>query len=70
MGKINREWHAANVMPKNAGEDERIAWHVAHAQHCGCRKIEGGVAAMFARHGVPIPKPRPDAEPRRARRVS
>lgn len=59
MGKINREWHEKHVMPKNASEDERIAWHVEHARNCGCRRIEGGVAELFRKRGIPIPEPRP-----------
>lgn len=53
--RMNREWHLANRMPPNATEDQRIAWHTAHAQACGCRKIEGGVAALFRKRGLPIP---------------
>lgn len=58
MGKINREWHAEHVMPKNGSEDERVAWHTEHARNCGCRKIEGGVAELFRKRGLPIPQPR------------
>lgn len=58
MRKINREWHEKNVMPKNASEEQRLAWHAEHARNCGCRKIEGGVAELFRKHGVPIPQPK------------
>jgi len=37
MGKINREWHLANKMPKNAGFEQRAEWHRAHLKHCACR---------------------------------
>jgi hypothetical protein len=37
MGKINREWHLANKMPKNATFEQRIEWHKAHLEHCACR---------------------------------
>lgn len=53
--RMNREWHMANRMPPNATEDQRIAWHTAHAHACGCRKIEGGVAELFRKRGLPIP---------------
>ena len=36
---LNKEWHAKNRMRKNASIGERIAWHMAHARHCGCRPI-------------------------------
>lgn len=35
--KINKEWHLANRMPKNASIDQRIAWHTEHAKNCSCR---------------------------------
>jgi hypothetical protein len=55
MGKINRDWHEKHRMPKNPTEDQRIAWHLDHARHCGCRKIDGGVAALLKKRGIPIP---------------
>ncbi|MDX1601703.1 MAG: hypothetical protein R3209_01435 [Salinimicrobium sediminis] len=51
-GKINREWHALHKMPKNPGMDQRIAWHLEHAQHCGCRKIEGKLAEEMKKRGI------------------
>lgn len=53
--RMNREWHMANRMPPNATEEQRIAWHTAHARACGCRKIEGGVAELFRKRSLPIP---------------
>ena len=37
--KINAEWHLANKMPKNAKFEERVKWHLAHAENCSCRPI-------------------------------
>lgn len=37
--KLNREWRLANRMPANATLEQRIAWHLAHKQHCSCRDI-------------------------------
>ncbi len=56
MAKINREWHEKHKMPKNPSEEQRIAWHLDHARNCGCRKIDGGVAALLAARGIPIPE--------------
>ncbi|MCB1152969.1 hypothetical protein KDL45_04910 [bacterium] len=39
MGKINAEWHAKHVMPKNPTTRQRIEWHIEHAKHCACRPI-------------------------------
>jgi hypothetical protein len=56
MAKINREWHAKHKMPENPSVDQRIAWHLDHARNCGCRKIDGGVAALLRERGMPIPE--------------
>ena len=37
MRTINKEWHEANKMPKNASFEQRVEWHRAHLAHCGCR---------------------------------
>jgi hypothetical protein len=36
---INKAWHQAHRMPKNAKLDQRIAWHREHAKVCACRPI-------------------------------
>jgi hypothetical protein len=55
MGKTNREWHEANRMPKNATDDERITWHLAHAKNCDCREIPAGVMALLKKRGAKLP---------------
>lgn len=35
---INREWHEAHRMPKNATRDQRGEWHASHVEECGCRE--------------------------------
>jgi hypothetical protein len=37
--KLNKEWHAAHRMPKNATFEQRIAWHTEHKKNCNCRDI-------------------------------
>lgn len=37
ISTLNRAWHAAHPMPKNPSLQQRIDWHLAHQQHCGCR---------------------------------
>ena len=39
MGKINKEWHQENKMPKNPTPEERMLWHREHAKHCDCRPV-------------------------------
>lgn len=56
MNRINREWHDQHRMPKNATEDERIAWHLDHTRNCCCREISDGVAVLFKKRGIPLPE--------------
>lgn len=49
---MNRRWHAANPMPSNPTMDDRIAWHLKHAVHCGCRNIPLGIHSELARRGI------------------
>ena len=39
ISKLNKEWHLATRMPRNATIEARIAWHLEHSKHCGCRPI-------------------------------
>lgn len=34
---LNAEWHRQHKMPKNPTVQQRIDWHLAHQQNCGCR---------------------------------
>jgi len=40
MGKINKEWHEKNKMPKNPSFEDRILWHKDHFKNCKCREGE------------------------------
>jgi hypothetical protein len=53
--RINAAWHAQHRMPKNAGADERIAWHVAHASNCACRPIPDGVLRLMSARRIALP---------------
>jgi hypothetical protein len=60
--RLNAAWHRANPMPKNPTMDQRIAWHLAHVEKCGCREISAKLAEEMIRRGIKIPaaaKPRP-----------
>jgi hypothetical protein len=56
MGKINAEWHRANIMPKNPTDKQRAAWHYEHAIHCGCRAVTASIAALLRDNGYKVPK--------------
>jgi len=42
---LNKEWHAAHVMPPNPTLDQRVAWHAEHAEACGCRPVPADLQA-------------------------
>ncbi len=52
MSKMNAGWHEAHPMPRNPSPDQRIAWHLDHAQNCACRPIPKGVLALMEARGL------------------
>jgi len=42
---LNKDWHAAHVMPQNPTRNQRIAWHAEHADACGCRPVPADLEA-------------------------
>ncbi|MCW3092303.1 MAG: hypothetical protein JWP81_3372 [Ferruginibacter sp.] len=52
--KLNKEWHLANVMPKNATLEQRIAWHLEHKKHCACRDIPQKLQDAMKKKGIKI----------------
>lgn len=53
---LNEAWHKANRMPANPSTDERIAWHLEHVKHCGCRKISGKLKEEMEKRHIKIPE--------------
>lgn len=49
---LNREWHAANRMPRNATLEQRLAWHAGHAANCACRELPDSIRAELERRGM------------------
>lgn len=47
MSKTNRQWHEQNRMPHNPTVEQRLAWHLAHAQACQCRPIPASVLKLL-----------------------
>ena len=52
---MNKNWHSAHPMPKNANDEARIAWHLEHVKNCGCRPVPKGVVALMEKRGIPVP---------------
>jgi hypothetical protein len=61
---LNREWHQAHRMPKNATPAQRVRWHVAHARHCGCRAMPDSIKREIAASAKKTP-----ATPPRRRKI-
>ena len=55
---MNRAWHDAHVMPRNATLEQRLSWHLDHAQQCACRPIPASVLKVMTERGIAVP-PRP-----------
>ena len=49
---MNKGWHAAHPMPPRATFDQRVAWHRAHAEHCGCREMPKAIRDALERDGL------------------
>ena len=45
--KLNAAWHAKHIMPPRPTLDQRMCWHVAHAEHCRCRPIPPTLRALI-----------------------
>lgn len=58
MPKLNAAWHLRRPMPPNATMDQRIKWHLAHVEACGCREMPKTVVAELKRRGIAVPERR------------
>ena len=52
--KINADWHLANKMPKNPTLDQRVNWHVEHAENCACRPLHGNILEEINKRGIKV----------------
>ncbi len=52
---INKEWHLAHPMPKNANMEQRIKWHLDHLKHCNCRtELPGKIKEELKKRHIKI----------------
>jgi hypothetical protein len=58
MKGLNRRWHEEHRMPERPSTDQRIAWHLEHAQVCDCRPIPKGVLKLMQAKGIQVPSKR------------
>ncbi|WP_419701546.1 hypothetical protein [Mucilaginibacter sp. NFX135] len=50
--KFNKEWHQANLMPKNATFAQRVNWHLEHLKNCSCRPIPEKLLGEMKQKGM------------------
>jgi len=50
--KLNKQWHEQHPMPQRPTMEQRIAWHLEHSKHCGCRDIPDTVKEEMDRRGI------------------
>ena len=46
---LNETWHKAIRMPKAASLEQRIKWHLEHAEACGCRPVPARLLEQIAK---------------------
>ena len=52
---INRG-SASGADAQDAHARSRVAWHLDHAEHCSCRKLDGMIHDEIIRRGLPVPR--------------
>jgi hypothetical protein len=56
--KINKAWHLAHKMPRDATLEQRIDWHMMHAANCGCREMPKTIKWAIEARGWAVPTQR------------
>jgi hypothetical protein len=56
--KLNREWHLQHKLARNASLEERINWHMLHAENCQCREMPVSIRRELEARGWTAPTPR------------
>lgn len=46
--RLNADWHTRHRLARSTSEVMRLAWHIAHSTHCGCRAMPPASAAIVA----------------------
>jgi hypothetical protein len=56
--KINKAWHDAHKMPRNATLGHRLEWRLSHALNCGCREMPLAIREELEARSLLDPTPR------------
>lgn len=59
--KINKEWHEAHRLPRNATFEERLESHRDHAENCNCRESPEHIKRELEKRGM-LPRRAPGRE--------
>lgn len=54
---MNGSWHQLHKMPAKATLEQRLRWHLEHAERCGCRAVPGSVLEEMRKRGISPPNP-------------
>ncbi len=46
---MNREWHDQHRLSTGASLEERVQWHIEHAETCACRPVPRSVLEELER---------------------
>jgi hypothetical protein len=57
-GHVNADWHREHVLGSQATLDQRVEWHLAHAEACACRELPESIRAELLARGLTPPEPR------------
>jgi len=53
--RLNRDWHQTHKMPARATFEQRLQWHLEHAEHCTCRPIPQKLLEEMEKKGISMP---------------
>ncbi len=49
---MNTDWHEEHQLAPSAPMDERVRWHLQHADKCACRPIPKDVQDVIDSHAA------------------
>ena len=56
--KLNKEWHLTHKLPRGASLEERLEWHLLHAENCQCREMPESIRRELEARGWTAPTAR------------
>jgi hypothetical protein len=48
---LNRQWHLAHRLPRQASLEQRLEWHLLHAANCTCRDMPENIRRELEARG-------------------